>query len=54
MQQPRRPIWLTLASSRRRAGHIVNKRALRQRLFCSGCEPDVRREAWKFVLGLRV
>ena len=33
------------------AGRIVNERALRQRVFCSGVEPDVRREAWKFLLG---
>lgn len=35
-----------------RAGRVLDERALRQRLFCSGCEPDVRREAWKFMLGL--
>ena len=30
----------------------MNERALRQRVFCSGVEPEVRREAWKFLLGL--
>lgn len=34
------------------AGKIVNERALRQRVFTSGVEPEVRREVWKFLLGL--
>lgn len=34
------------------AGRVVGERALRQRVFSSGIEPDVRREAWKFLLGL--
>jgi hypothetical protein len=30
----------------------VNERSLRQRVFTSGVEPEVRREVWKFLLGL--
>jgi hypothetical protein len=30
----------------------VNEKALRARVFYSGCEPEVRREVWKFLLGL--
>ena len=30
----------------------MNERALRQRVFCSGVEPEVRREVWKWLLGL--
>ena len=44
--------WQQAARACMRAGRIVNERALRQRVFCSGVEPDVRREAWKFLLGL--
>ena len=34
------------------AGRIVNEKALRQRVFYSGVAPDIRKEVWKFLLGL--
>ncbi|KAK9918155.1 hypothetical protein WJX75_001762 [Coccomyxa subellipsoidea] len=33
-------------------GRIANEKAMRARVFYSGCEPEVRREVWKFLLGL--
>ena len=35
-----------------RAGRIVNEKALRQRVFYSGVAADIRKEVWKFLLGL--
>ena len=31
---------------------MVDQRALRARVFQSGIEPGLRREAWRFLLGL--
>lgn len=33
-------------------GRLVNDSAFRERVFYSGVEPELRREAWKFLLGL--
>ena len=33
------------------AGRVADESALRQRVFHSGIEPGLRREAWKFLLG---
>ena len=35
-----------------RAGRIVNEKALRQRVFYSGVANEIRKEVWKFLLGL--
>ncbi len=34
------------------AGRLVDEQQFRQRVFYSGIAPGVRREAWKFLLGL--
>ena len=36
----------------KRAGRIVNEKALRQRVFYSGVANEIRKEVWKFLLGL--
>ena len=34
------------------AGRIVSEKALRRRIFYSGIAMEIRKEVWKFLLGL--
>ena len=45
------PLTLRPALCATAAGRVVDEKALRKRVFQSGIEPGLRKEAWRFLLG---